>query len=125
MSLGWMLFWFVVVVIGVVFFLVWLLSDEDICHRCKVTKTENKVDGVHTCPECQVALIKEHEGDRTCPIDGVVMQKEHHEGVVIDRCPTCRGVWLDPEELKTIGDQLRSAGQSSGMATGICLGIAI
>ena len=30
------------------------------------------------------------------------MQQTQYEGVIIDVCPTCKGVWLDPGELTTI-----------------------
>ncbi|GJM18531.1 MAG: hypothetical protein DHS20C14_07440 [Phycisphaeraceae bacterium] len=34
-----------------------------------------------------------------CPCDGTVMRKVDVEGVVVDRCPGCGGVWLDLGEL--------------------------
>ena len=34
-----------------------------------------------------------------CPVDGAVMAQETVEGVTIDRCTKCSGVWLDPGEL--------------------------
>lgn len=34
-----------------------------------------------------------------CPNDNSEMQKISREGVDIDICPTCRGVWLDRGEL--------------------------
>lgn len=37
-----------------------------------------------------------------CPIDNTVMTKLNKEGVVIDVCPTCKGVWLDRGELEKI-----------------------
>jgi Zn-finger nucleic acid-binding protein len=40
-----------------------------------------------------------------CPNDNDHMQKVSRDGVEIDICPTCRGVWLDRGEL----DKLLSA----------------
>lgn len=37
-----------------------------------------------------------------CPKCTVEMQAELYEGVNVDRCPQCRGVWLGDEELRTI-----------------------
>ena len=37
-----------------------------------------------------------------CPNDNSSMQKVVREGVEIDMCPTCRGVWLDRGELEKI-----------------------
>ena len=43
-----------------------------------------------------------------CPIDGEVLVIAERQGVEIDYCPQCRGVWLDRGELEKIID--RSAG---------------
>ncbi len=34
-----------------------------------------------------------------CPVDQTVLQMTDRQGVEIDYCPTCRGVWLDRGEL--------------------------
>lgn len=34
-----------------------------------------------------------------CPVDGAVLQMTERQGIEIDYCPTCRGVWLDRGEL--------------------------
>lgn len=34
-----------------------------------------------------------------CPVDGETLQMMERQGVEIDYCPTCRGVWLDRGEL--------------------------
>jgi Zn-finger nucleic acid-binding protein len=40
-----------------------------------------------------------------CPRDHSILRAEpHQEKVEIDRCPTCRGVWLDRGELQTLQD---------------------
>jgi Zn-finger nucleic acid-binding protein len=43
-----------------------------------------------------------------CPVDQTVLQMTDRQGVEVDYCPTCRGVWLDRGELDKIID--RSAG---------------
>ncbi len=45
-----------------------------------------------------------------CPIDGTVLQMSDKQGVEIDYCPQCRGVWLDRGELDKI---LERSGESS------------
>jgi hypothetical protein len=40
-----------------------------------------------------------------CPQDGTQLQMTAREGVEIDYCPTCRGVWLDRGELDKIIDR--------------------
>lgn len=40
---------------------------------------------------------------RKCPVDDFTLTEESYEGYFkIDRCPSCRGVWLDPDELDKI-----------------------
>lgn len=34
-----------------------------------------------------------------CPIDQTTLQVTERQGIEIDWCPTCRGVWLDRGEL--------------------------
>ena len=37
-----------------------------------------------------------------CPVDGATLVMSERQGVEIDYCPTCRGVWLDRGELDKI-----------------------
>jgi len=37
-----------------------------------------------------------------CPVDGATLMMTQRNGVEIDYCPTCRGVWLDRGELDKI-----------------------
>lgn len=37
-----------------------------------------------------------------CPKDQTPLQARRRNGVEIDHCPTCRGVWLDRGELDKI-----------------------
>ncbi|MEO5578338.1 MAG: zf-TFIIB domain-containing protein [Sphingomicrobium sp.] len=34
-----------------------------------------------------------------CPLDQTVLTMSERQGIEIDYCPTCRGVWLDRGEL--------------------------
>lgn len=43
-----------------------------------------------------------------CPTDGAQLVMAERQGVEIDYCPTCRGIWLDRGELDKILD--RAAG---------------
>ncbi|HSV39321.1 MAG TPA: zf-TFIIB domain-containing protein [Nocardioidaceae bacterium] len=40
-----------------------------------------------------------------CPIDDNVLQMTDRNGIEIDYCPECRGVWLDRGELDKIIDR--------------------
>jgi Zn-finger nucleic acid-binding protein len=37
-----------------------------------------------------------------CPIDGTRLEMSERNGIEIDYCPSCRGVWLDRGELDKI-----------------------
>lgn len=39
-----------------------------------------------------------------CPRDGAALAERSQDGVTLDECPTCHGLWMDPGEL----DQLLS-----------------
>ena len=44
-----------------------------------------------------------------CPIDGETLVMTERQGVEIDYCPKCRGVWLDRGELDKIIDKASGA----------------
>jgi hypothetical protein len=37
-----------------------------------------------------------------CPVDGTELRVSDRQGVEIDYCPKCRGVWLDRGELDKV-----------------------
>lgn len=44
-----------------------------------------------------------------CPRDDTTMDRATHEGVEVEICPACGGLWLDPGELKTLLDAYEKA----------------
>src|SRR3546814_296294 len=48
----------------------------------------------------------------SCPVDGTGLVMSERQGIEIDYCPTCRGVWLDRGELDKIIE--RSTATASG-----------
>ncbi len=50
-------------------------------------------------------------GSMMCPACNIALTMSERQGVEIDYCPQCRGVWLDRGELDKIIE--RSAGQGS------------
>ena len=44
----------------------------------------------------------EPEAGMLCPLDKTVLVMSERQGIEIDYCPTCRGVWLDRGELDKI-----------------------
>lgn len=49
-----------------------------------------------------------------CPIDGADLVMSERQGVEIDYCPSCRGIWLDRGELDKILDRAAAAPAASG-----------
>ncbi|MCA1690838.1 MAG: zf-TFIIB domain-containing protein [Acidimicrobiales bacterium] len=49
-----------------------------------------------------------------CPVDGATLEMSERQGVEIDYCPTCRGVWLDRGELDKIVERAESWSPPSG-----------
>ena len=45
-----------------------------------------------------------------CPVCDVTLSISSRDGVEIDFCPQCRGVWLDRGELDKIIDRVASSG---------------
>lgn len=43
-----------------------------------------------------------HAQGMACPNDGTPLVMSERQGIEIDYCPTCRGVWLDRGELDKI-----------------------
>lgn len=95
------------------------------CARCGENRTRSKRDDIPTCSECEEKILKkkaESEETHNCPVDGAVMHKEVVHMLVIDRCPECGGVWLDPEELEAIKKASSEEGYGNGLAVGIAVG---
>jgi len=50
-------------------------------------------------------------GPMACPVDGATLVMSERQGIEIDYCPTCRGVWLDRGELDKIIERSAAAEQ--------------
>ena len=53
------------------------------------------------------------QGPMACPIDGTTLVMSERQGIEIDYCPSCRGVWLDRGELDKIIERNSTAEQPS------------
>lgn len=54
-----------------------------------------------------------------CPIDQTVLAVTERQGVEIDYCPTCRGVWLDRGELDKIIERAAGDGRMPGVQANV------
>lgn len=74
------------------------------------------------CAACAGQPIERPLSDRTCPVDGTAMMPEWRSDVVVERCPSCRGMWLDEGELELILAATRSTASDRG-ATDLLMNI--
>lgn len=97
-----------------------------LCAKCNSHKTKREFEGEPTCQSCEFDILMRRENKRICPVDQSYMNKEVVEGteLIIDRCPNCKGVWLDSNELEELSEEI-SSGNASGLAVGLALGVAI
>ncbi|HNR13278.1 MAG TPA: zf-TFIIB domain-containing protein [Thermodesulfobacteriota bacterium] len=51
-----------------------------------------------------------------CPKCGMELTEIRYKDIVIDECPTCGGVWLDPGELEHVGAEKDSGSLIGGIA---------
>ncbi len=97
--------------------------------RSELTSTQIEDVPVFRCPECgghwlnggDLETLSEHHGHhdqpapagkfapgdgvRVCPIDQTPLQAStfiEHKNLRVDSCPTCRGLWLDSNELEVL-----------------------
>lgn len=55
-------------------------------------------------PEQEIDCVSDEERGRElkCPHDGEIMNKELVGEVVMDVCPSCKGIWLDNGEISAL-----------------------
>ena len=94
------------------------------CVRCNNQRTKREFEGLPTCDKCEAQIKATRETNRHCPLDGSQMNKEVILNVVIDRCPSCKGIWLDSDELDLVKKGIE-AGADGDFATGLVIGMAI
>jgi hypothetical protein len=84
-----------------------LLGEK--CVRCG-KRTHHQYLDKPTCDPCraqlELVLAASKEAKRACPADGATLVKEIAHGTIIDRCPTCKGVWLDAGELERLNGEV-------------------
>ena len=83
------------------------MLDGERCIRCrshfKFEQLEAGPDGFGICPDCAARISGADEPRRLCPVDGREMEKAFIRNVVlVDRCPSCKGVWFDGDELEIV-----------------------
>jgi hypothetical protein len=94
------------------------------CVRCDKTRTKKEFEGLPTCEKCELQIAADREEKHPCPMCQADMEKKVVLNVIVDRCPSGHGAWLDGGELELLQKAI-SSGASSNLATGMVLGMAI
>lgn len=94
------------------------------CARCGVTRTKKEFEGLPTCDTCQLEIRADREEKRPCPMCREPMAKSVVLNVIVDKCPSCHGAWLDGGELDLLKKAIEG-GAGGDFATGMVLGMAI
>ena len=96
------------------------------CARCGTSRSKGGFEGLPTCDACELKIQAKREEKRACPTCAITMSKAVvlDVGIVIDRCPSCVGVWLDGGELDLVKKAMENGG-GSDFASGMVLGMAM
>lgn len=54
-----------------------------------------------------------------CPVDDTELAMTERQGIEVDYCPKCRGVWLDRGELDKIIERSSDEGPSQSVGAGL------
>lgn len=88
------------------------MQDNKVCKKCHYTFVK---DDELICYRCAGDFMVDSESNRKCPVDNSSMQKLHKGSIVIDKCTTCGGVWLDGSEI----DQFVAASSKDQQVTAL------
>lgn len=101
-----------------------MTASGEICVRCGKEPASRSNSGVPTCENCeellQASLQAKSEEARKCPAHSLEMTKEIVLNIVVDRCPSCGGIWLDGGELDLLKKAIK-AGMADDFARAMLL----
>ena len=105
------------------------MFDGEACMRCgkhfKFEELELGPEGFGICPNCAAKINPSNQKVRSCLNDGREMKKELiYNMVLIDKCPSCGGIWLDGEALEILKREMK-AEAGGGFASGFLWGMII
>ncbi len=94
------------------------------CARCGVTRTKQEFEGLPTCDKCALEIKADREEKRPCPTCKTAMDKSVVLTIIVDKCPSCHGAWLDGGELDLLKKAIED-GAGGDFATGMLLGMSM
>jgi len=81
--------------------------------------TVDEEEGFAVCHDCSAKLRPAGERPRCCPLDGCEMRKlVIYDLVLVDKCESCGGIWLDQNELRIIEKASRRSATAAGSILG-------
>jgi len=80
--------------------------EEDYFHRLEREKLEKRRQ---QAVAAKVRAERETHLNK-CPKDGADLEPLTYQGVVVDRCPECKGTWFDDGEFRLILEREQKAG---------------
>jgi hypothetical protein len=99
------------------------MFDGEKCFRCwKSYKFEELTagpQGFSFCKRCAAKVNTDGKERRRCPTDNQEMAKRTFGVVIVDKCETCGGVWLDAEEQRALIEFIKLAPLTKGLLTEI------
>jgi hypothetical protein len=97
------------------------------CIVCRDVSTLNRNEkGEPVCKDCKsIEKAKQSEKSHACLNDGFQMTKQVVQGIVVDKCPRCGGVWLEQDEIEKLVNIIESSDDSSSHFTGFATGLII
>lgn len=99
-----------------------LFKKKELCVHCGKKKTKNAFEGHPTCMDCEINILIMREHRVQCPKCNDIMIKKPVEGIIIDKCLNCAGVWLDSGELDILRKSVES--ENGDFSTGFLLEMA-
>lgn len=105
-------------------------NQQPLCLDCKAKlelqqKIDQKIAGesIRKCGHCQTEMKK-----ITYPDFDTLLKNDKQEIIIIDKCPNCKGVFLDSDELEKINKIIEKEAKEKnssgpGFGTGLLLGI--
>ena len=87
--------------------------------------------GVCAAERSRKAREEASKSPRHCPVDSTSLRRDHIGNIMIERCPSCHGIWLDAGELELIQGAVKAEAESAssasgdGFASGLLLGTII
>ncbi len=94
------------------------------CARCGVTRTKQEFEGLPICDKCELEIKADREEKRPCPMCNALMDKTVVLNIIVDKCPSCHGAWLDGGELDLLKKAIED-GAGGDFAAGMLLGMSM